>query len=177
MAVRSGLPEREAGSNFTAVFDYAATATPTTAHIRLDERGAAWIDDTHTKDIEVALDMIAHGWSPEEIHFQHPHLSLAQVHAGLGYYYDHKEEIDAQTRFRAICANIRSGGPKPGRLRCANGCANSASCRERRPLHGCPCAQRHHSRAVPARRGCPDRSGGRDDPVGRPGLWRLAAVR
>jgi hypothetical protein len=23
--------------------------------------------------------MIAHGWSSEEIHFQHPHLSLAQA--------------------------------------------------------------------------------------------------
>ena len=73
-----------------------ATATPATAHIRLDERGVAWIDDTNTKVIEVALDMIAHGWSPEEIHFQHPHLSLAQIHAGLGYYYDHQEEIDAR---------------------------------------------------------------------------------
>jgi len=70
--------------------------TLTTAHIRLDESGAAWIDQTNTKVIEVALDMIAHGWSPEEIHFQHPHLSLAQIHAALGYYYDHKDALDAQ---------------------------------------------------------------------------------
>jgi len=72
------------------------SATTATAHIWLDQRGVAWIDDTNTKVIEVALDMIAHGWSPEEIHFQHPHLSLAQIHAGLGYYYDHQEEIDAR---------------------------------------------------------------------------------
>jgi uncharacterized protein (DUF433 family) len=64
------------------------------AHIHLDERGLAWIDDTNTKVIEVAMDMIAHGWSPEEIHFQHPHLSLAQIHAALGYYYDHQAELD-----------------------------------------------------------------------------------
>jgi len=70
--------------------------TLTTVHIRLDESGAAWIDQTNTKVIEVALDMIAHGWSPEEIHFQHPHLSLAQIHAALGYYYDHKDALDAQ---------------------------------------------------------------------------------
>lgn len=69
--------------------------TLTTAHIRLDERDVAWIDDTNTKVIEVALDMIAHGWSPEEIHFQHPHLSLAQIHAALAFYFDHKEELDA----------------------------------------------------------------------------------
>jgi hypothetical protein len=54
------------------------------------------LDDLNTKVIEVALDMIAHGWSPEEIHFQHAHLSLAQIHAALAYYYDHKTEMDAQ---------------------------------------------------------------------------------
>jgi len=68
----------------------------TTTHIRFDDRGVAWIDDTNTKVIEVALDMIAHGWSLEEIHFQHPHLSLAQIHAALGHYYDHQAEMDAQ---------------------------------------------------------------------------------
>ena len=67
-----------------------------TAHIRIDDRGVAWIDDTNTKVVEVALDMIAHGWSPEEIHFQHTHLSLAQIHAALGFYYDHKAELDSQ---------------------------------------------------------------------------------
>jgi len=66
------------------------------AHIRFDERGVPWIDDSNTKVLEVALDMIAHGWSPEEIHFQHPHLTLAQIHAALAYYYDHKGEMDAQ---------------------------------------------------------------------------------
>lgn len=70
--------------------------TVTTAHIWLDDHGVAWIDQTNTKVIEVALDMIAHGWSPEEIHFQHPHLSLAQIHGALGYYYDHKAALDAQ---------------------------------------------------------------------------------
>ena len=69
--------------------------TAATAHIWLDERGVAWVDDTNTKVIEVAQDMIAHGWSPEEIHFQHRHLSLAQIHAALCYYYDHREAFDA----------------------------------------------------------------------------------
>ena len=73
----------------------ATPATVNTAHIKLDARGVAWIDDTNTKVIEVAQDMIAHGWSPEEIHFQHSHLSLAQIHAALGYYYDNKAEFDA----------------------------------------------------------------------------------
>lgn len=65
-------------------------------HIRQDDRGVAWIDDTNVKVIEVILDRLAYGWSPEEIHFQHPGLSLAQIHAALAFYYDHQSELDAQ---------------------------------------------------------------------------------
>jgi uncharacterized protein (DUF433 family) len=66
-----------------------------TAHIHLDERGVAWIDDTNVKVSEVVLDKLAYGWSPEETHLQHPDLSLAQIHAALSYYYDHLQELDA----------------------------------------------------------------------------------
>ena len=65
-------------------------------HVWLDPRGVAWIDDANVKVIEVVLDRLAYGWSPEEIHFQHPHLSLAQIHAALAYYYDHQPELDAE---------------------------------------------------------------------------------
>jgi uncharacterized protein (DUF433 family) len=65
-------------------------------HIKLDEQGAAWIDDANVKVVEVVLDRLAYGWSPEEIHFQHPHLSLAQIHAALAYYYDHQGTLDAE---------------------------------------------------------------------------------
>ena len=70
--------------------------TVTHTHIRLDDRGIAWIDDTTTKVVEVSLDQIAHGWSAEEIHFQHPHLSLGQIHAALAYYHDHKADFEAE---------------------------------------------------------------------------------
>lgn len=60
-----------------------------TAHIHLDERGVAWIDDTNTKVIEVVLDKIGYGLNPEEIHHEYPYLSLAQIHAAFTYYYDH----------------------------------------------------------------------------------------
>ena len=69
--------------------------TPTTTHIHLDERGVAWIDDTNVKVVEVILDKRAYGWSPEEIHEQHPDLSLAQIYAAFAYYYDHQQAIDA----------------------------------------------------------------------------------
>jgi uncharacterized protein (DUF433 family) len=71
-------------------------ATALGSHIYLDVRGIAWIDDTNVKVVEVVIDKHAHGSSPEEIHFQYPHLSLAQIHAALMYYYDHESEIDAE---------------------------------------------------------------------------------
>jgi uncharacterized protein (DUF433 family) len=67
-------------------------------HIRRDERGLAWIAETNTKVIEVVMDQAAYGWEAEEIHAAHPHLSLAQIHAALSYYHDHKTEFDAQVQ-------------------------------------------------------------------------------
>src|SRR5438128_6447964 len=73
------------------------TVEPIT-YIQRDERGVAWIGDTNTKLIEVAMDHVAYGWDAEEIHAAHPHLSLAQIHAALSFYHDHKAEIDAQAQ-------------------------------------------------------------------------------
>jgi uncharacterized protein (DUF433 family) len=66
------------------------------SHIWLDERGRAWIDDTNIKVIEVVLDKVAYGMSPEEIHQEYPYLSLAQIHAAFTYYYDHKDHVDSE---------------------------------------------------------------------------------
>lgn len=64
--------------------------------IEIDNNQVAWIADTKIKVIEVALDKLAHASSPEEIHFQHPHLSMAQIHADLSYYYSHREELETE---------------------------------------------------------------------------------
>ena len=45
---------------------------------------------------QIAADHIGNGWSAEEIVRQYPHLTAAEVHAALGYYYDHRAEIDAE---------------------------------------------------------------------------------
>ena len=72
------------------------TSAPT-AHIWLDERGRGWIDDTNVKVIEVVLDKLGYGWTPDEIYEGHDHyLSLAQIHAAFVHYYDNKAEYDAQ---------------------------------------------------------------------------------
>jgi uncharacterized protein (DUF433 family) len=64
------------------------------SYIVIDANSVAWVADTRVKVIEIALDKLAHGSSPEELHFQYPHLSMAQIHHALAYYYDHREELD-----------------------------------------------------------------------------------
>src|SRR2546421_9435783 len=68
--------------------------------IELDDHGVPWIVGANTKVVEVALDKLAYGWSPEEMHRQHPHLSMAQIHAALSYYYEHQNEADADIERR-----------------------------------------------------------------------------
>jgi uncharacterized protein (DUF433 family) len=93
--------------------------TTTTAHIHLDERGVAWIDDTNVKVVEVVLDTRAYGWSPEEIHAQHSGLSLAQIHAALSYYYDHQQDIDTyiEQQLKWVEAMEAQAGDSPVRKR------------------------------------------------------------
>ena len=68
--------------------------------IELDENGVPWITGANTKVLEVVLDKMAYGWSPEEMHRQHPHLSMAQIHAALSYYYEHQAEVDSDIERR-----------------------------------------------------------------------------
>ena len=68
-----------------------------TSHILLDEQGRAWIDDTNVKVIEVVLDKLGYGFSPEEILAAYPGtFTLAQIHAAFAYYYDHQAEFDTE---------------------------------------------------------------------------------
>jgi uncharacterized protein (DUF433 family) len=71
-----------------------------TTQTELDDGGIAWIAGTRVKVLEVVLDKIAYGSSPEEIHFRHPNLSLAQIHGALTYYYENQSEINAQIERR-----------------------------------------------------------------------------
>jgi len=63
-------------------------------HIVLDPRGIARIAGTTMKVVELVTARTAYGWSPEELHFQFPHLSLGQIHSALAYYWDHQAEMD-----------------------------------------------------------------------------------
>jgi len=44
----------------------------------------------------LAADYLWRGWSAEEMVRHYPYLTLGEVHAALGYYFDHREEIDAE---------------------------------------------------------------------------------
>jgi uncharacterized protein (DUF433 family) len=69
-------------------------------HIILDKKGVPIIGGTNMKVIELVLEKSAYGWSPEEFHFQHPYLTLGQIHSALAYYWDHKKELDADIEKR-----------------------------------------------------------------------------
>lgn len=73
-------------------------STGLTTQIEIDARGVAWVAGANTKVKEIVLDKLAYGWSPEEMHFQHPHLSMAQIHAALAYYYENQGKIDEEIR-------------------------------------------------------------------------------
>ena len=91
----------------------------TISHIRRDAEGRAWIDDANVKVIEVVLDHLAYGWSPDEIQTQHPHLSLAHIHSALAFYYDHQSEFDALIgqSLQRIDALSAAAQNSPGRRR------------------------------------------------------------
>ncbi len=45
---------------------------------------------------DIAIAHVLKGYTLEEVLRQYPTVSLAQVHAALAYYYEHKAEIDKQ---------------------------------------------------------------------------------
>jgi hypothetical protein len=47
------------------------------------------------KVVELVTAQQANAWSPEELRFQFPYLSLGQIHSALAYYFDHKASLDA----------------------------------------------------------------------------------
>ncbi|MGK7924456.1 MAG: DUF433 domain-containing protein [Spirulina sp.] len=69
-------------------------------NILIDDRGVPFIQGTSMKVVELATSVYAYGWSPEELHYQYPHLSMSQIHSALAYYWDHKKAIDTEMKKR-----------------------------------------------------------------------------
>jgi uncharacterized protein (DUF433 family) len=91
--------------------------------IILNDRNVPIIADTTMKVVELVMAQRAYGWSPEELHFQHPYLSMSQICAALAYYWDHKDEIDASIEESLRFADWArmSAGPSPIAAKVAKG--------------------------------------------------------
>ena len=86
-------------------------------HVALDEKNVPFITGTTMKVVELVLDANAYGWSPEELHFQHPHLTMGQIYSALAYYWDHQEEVerDIERRLRTV-EKIEAEQTRPTRI-------------------------------------------------------------
>ncbi len=84
-------------------------------HVILNEEDVPVIAGTNMKVVELVLEKMAYGWSPEELHFQHPYLTLGQIYSALAYYWDHQEEIDRdiERRLQFVDQVQRAAGPSP----------------------------------------------------------------
>jgi len=94
-------------------------------HIVLDPRGVARIAGTTMKVVELVAARAAYGWSPEELHFQFPHLSLGQIHSALAYYWDHQTDMDQDIARRRAAVDRQQqqtpDAPLRARLRARGG--------------------------------------------------------
>jgi uncharacterized protein (DUF433 family) len=74
----------------------------TTSHVELrpNRNGElrAFIAGTRVRVQDIVSDHERHGLTPEQIVREYPHLTLAQVHGALAYYFDHREELLQQMK-------------------------------------------------------------------------------
>ena len=84
-------------------------------YVELNAEGVPYIAGTTMKVIELITGQMANGWSPEELHFQHPYLTMSQIYSALSYYWDYKEELDAdmQRRFKYAEQLRKQAGESP----------------------------------------------------------------
>ena len=81
-------------------------------HIELDESDVPIISGSSMKVVELVMAHSAHGWSPEELHFQYPHILLGKVYSALAYYWDHKDSLDADIERRdRLVTELRQQSP------------------------------------------------------------------
>lgn len=62
--------------------------------VKVPDESACLEKHPRTRVSMIVADYLYRGWSAEEIARQYSYLSLAEVHAALTYYFDHREEIE-----------------------------------------------------------------------------------
>jgi hypothetical protein len=76
-----------------------ATMAPATSypHIEKPEHAPARLERLpRIRVAQIVMDYLAHGWSPDEMCRQYPHLNPAEAHAALAYDFDHQADIDRE---------------------------------------------------------------------------------
>ena len=88
-------------------------------HVVLDASGVPLISGTTMKVRELVMERQAYGWSPEELHFQHPYLSLGKIFSALAWYADHQAGLDEEIRqsLDEFLAAKKKSGPSPAAAR------------------------------------------------------------
>ena len=81
-------------------------------HIALNEDRVPGIVGTTMRVVEQQ----AYGWSPEGLHFQHPYLTLGQIHSALAYYWDHREELDRDIQRRLVQIDELQSADRPSEI-------------------------------------------------------------
>lgn len=69
-------------------------------HVEIGDDGTARIAGTTLQVIQLIEEHNAFGWSAEELRFQHPSLTMGEIHSALAYYWDNKEAIDQAIKQR-----------------------------------------------------------------------------
>ena len=84
-------------------------------HVQLNTDQVPIIAGTTLKVVELVMAQRAYVWSPEELHAQHPYLSMSQIHSALAYYWEHKPELDAdiEQRERYMQQAEQAASPSP----------------------------------------------------------------
>ena len=86
-------------------------------HIASDPKvcgGSPCIKGTRVTVRTVVVYALHYGISPEDLLGYYPHLSLASIYDALSYYYDNREEIDAEIAANQALDPPESVASKPG---------------------------------------------------------------
>ena len=73
--------------------------TTTTAYphiVKMDGASACLASHPRTRVAMIVMDYLSRGLGPEDMVRHYPYLKLAEVHAAMAYYHDHRDEIDAE---------------------------------------------------------------------------------
>jgi uncharacterized protein (DUF433 family) len=74
--------------------------------------GLPRIEGTRITVNVIAREVVRLRRTPEEVLMAHPHLTLAQIHAALDYYFDNREQIEASLReAEDVVARLRAQFP------------------------------------------------------------------